>query len=145
MCIPRDAFCLQIYNLLTVTFAKNAKFHNKSKVFGEFCFEFCQRSDCFLFCNLDGALLKREDLLKFVFFFEIAYLKIMSCAQCYCIWHFLVTNFILQAFLVTFNPNIYFAKNNSVISNWSWDWYTYSLIWVRATPFDIFLNVELYF
>ena len=26
-----------------VTFSKNAKFHNKSKVFGEFCFDFCQR------------------------------------------------------------------------------------------------------
>ena len=26
-----------------VTISKNAKFHNKSKVFGEFCFDFCQR------------------------------------------------------------------------------------------------------
>ena len=67
-------------------------------------------TDCFLFCNLDGALLKREDLLKFVFFFEVAYLEVMSCAQSYQSWRFLVKNFTLRAFLVTFSPNIYFAK-----------------------------------
>ena len=32
-------------------------------------------TDCFLFCNLGSTLLKREDLLKFVFFFEVAYIK----------------------------------------------------------------------
>ena len=48
-------------------------------------------TDCFLFC-IYGALLKREDLLKFVIFFEVAYLKIMQCGQCYCIWRFLGRN-----------------------------------------------------
>ena len=95
---------------LQLLFQKMLNFITNQKFLENFVSIYAKdNTDCFLFC-IYGALLKREDLLKFVFFFEVAYLKIRSCAQCYCIWHFLVTNFTLLAFLVTFSPNIYFVK-----------------------------------
>ena len=96
-------------------FQKMPNFTTNQKFLENFVLIFAKdNTDCFLFCNLGSTLLKREDLLKFVFFFQVAYLKIRSCAQCYCIWRFLVTNFTLLAFLVIFCPNLSFFENNSV-------------------------------
>ena len=87
----RDHYRSQTTELL---FQKMPNFTTNQKFLENFVLIFAKdNTDCFLFCNLGSTLLKREDLLKFVFFFEVAYLKIRSCAQCYCIWRFLVTNF----------------------------------------------------
>ena len=108
----RDHYRSQTTELL---FQKMPNFTTNQKFLENFVLIFAKdNTDCFLFCNLGSTLLKREDLLKFVFFFEVAYLKIRSCAQCYCIWRFLVTNFTLLAFLVIFCPNLSFFENNSV-------------------------------
>ena len=86
-------------------FQKMPNFTTNQKFLENFVLIFAKdNTDCFLFCNLGSTLLKREDLLKFVFFFEVACLKIRSCAQGYRIWRFLVTNFTLLAFLVIFCP-----------------------------------------
>ena len=84
-------------------FRKMPNFTTNQKFLENFVLIFAKdNTDCFLFCNLGSTLLKREDLLKFVFFFEVACPKIRSCVQGYCIWRFLVTNFSLLAFLVIF-------------------------------------------
>ena len=53
-------------------FQKMPNFITNQKFLKNFVLIFAKdNTDCFLFCNLDGTLLKREDLLKFVFFFEV--------------------------------------------------------------------------
>ena len=111
----RDHYRSQTTELL---FRKMPNFTTNQKFLENFVLIFAKdNTDCFLFCNLGSILLKREELLKFVFFFEVACLKIRSCAQSYCIWRFLVTNFTLLAFLVIFCPNLSFFENNSVFCN----------------------------
>ena len=111
----RDQYWFQNTELI---FQKMPNFTTNQKFLENFVLIFAKdNTDCFLFCNLGSTLLKREDLLKFVFFFEVACLKIRSCAQGYCIWRFLVTNFTLLAFLVIFCPNLSFFENNSVFCN----------------------------
>ena len=104
----RDHYWLQTTELL---FQKMPNFTTNQKFLENFVLIFAKdNTDCFLFCNLGSTLLKTEDLLKFVFFFEVAYLKIRSCAQCYFIWRFFITNFTLLVFLVIFCPNLLFFE-----------------------------------
>ena len=59
-------------------FQKMPNFITNQKFLENFVLIFAKdNTDCFLFCNLGSTLLKREDLLKFVFFFEVAYLKVI--------------------------------------------------------------------
>ena len=68
-------------------------------------------TDCFLFCNLGSTLLKREDLLKFVFFFEVAYLKVICRMHSVTVVGvFWSQNFTLLAFLVIICPNLSFFE-----------------------------------
>ena len=104
----RDHYRLQTTELL---FQKMPNFTTNQKFLENFVLIFAKdNTDCFLFCNLGSTLLKREDLLKFVFFFEVAYLKVICRMQCYCSWRFLVTNFTLLAFSVIFCPNLSFFE-----------------------------------
>ena len=71
----RDQYRFQNTELL---FHKMSNCTTNQKILENFALIFAKdNTDYFLFCNLDGTLLKREDLLKFVFFFEVAYLKVI--------------------------------------------------------------------
>ena len=100
-------------------FPKMPKFTTNEKFLENFVLIFAKdNTDCFLFCNLGSTLLKREDLLKFVFFFEVAYLKVICRIHSVTVVGIFGHKFHIMGIFGKFlSEFVIFRKSNSVFLN----------------------------